>query len=227
MLALLVSSIIAIPSARADDLLPPSYRGLPGSTYQGWSFGTSVTNPLPDSVSNPFGIPTLTIFESVNNTGIGWQNSLPVVYGTKQGFWDLGNDGYMTLSIPTSATITANEQVRLQVTYWQAIDVAPGLNIVPSGVQTVVTNILVESRPLGSWYEEVVDWSITPGTTNILLTIFGNPSNGSVIDQIVLDSVPEPSVIAFAGMGVGVLSVLVARKCRKGAAAEDSKTVDS
>ncbi len=194
---------LLIGSALADDVLPPAYRGQAGSTFQLWNFATGVTNPPADSVNNPIGTPTLTVVQSINNSGIGWQDSQSVVYGSKQGFWDLGNDGHMDLAIPTPAG-GSNELLRLQITYFQAIDKPPLLTLFPTAVETMATNILDQTTTLGAWYTEVLDWTITPEPTNNLISIFGDPTSGSVIDQVIVDTmaVPEPSTISLGGLAL-------------------------
>jgi hypothetical protein len=216
MLVIFSVAVVGAAGARADDVLPPSYRGVAGSTLQIWGFDTAVTNPAPDSANNPIGTPTLTITPSADSTGIGWQDSFPAVYGSKQGFWDLGDDGHIDINIPTSFALTGNEQVRLQITYWQSINVVPTVFIPIIGGGTIVTNMLVETGPhnLGRWYSEVIDWSFAPGATNTLISIFGDPASGSVIDQVTIDTVPEPSPVAFFLLGSAALAAMLFNRRR-------------
>jgi hypothetical protein len=207
---------LAVVQVFADDVSPPATRGQAGTTYGLWNFSTSTTSPAPDSFINPNGTPVLTITPSADQSGIGWQDSLPAVYGSKQGFWDLGDDGHIDLSLPTPGPGTTTETLQLQITYWLSIDQAPQVTISPSATLQSSQNTLVLTGPhgLGSWYTEVLDYSISPNPANNEVRISGDPTSGSVIDQVIVDSltVPEPSGISIAAVtvvaGVGARRLL-------------------
>src|SRR5207244_1900110 len=54
-------SALWVPAAHAQDLLPPTWRGGPLSTYERWDFSGGPAGGPPDVLpySNPYGIPML------------------------------------------------------------------------------------------------------------------------------------------------------------------------
>ncbi|MBK9138562.1 MAG: PEP-CTERM sorting domain-containing protein [Verrucomicrobia bacterium] len=186
------------------DVAPPVWRGLEGSTLSIWEFATA-NNPAdlsPLSV-NPFGSPTATV--TVGEFGSGWQNTL-LGLGTQTGFWDLGGEGgQIELFIPNrpASPPGSYKDLRIQVTYFKDISAAPtvtlaGATLVNSGFQ------VVESVPTGGqWIASWTDWRIEPNPVSETIVIKSDADWGSVVDQIVVDTicvVPEPSSVAFAGV---------------------------
>ncbi len=47
--------------ALAVDVVPPTWRGAPGTTMQQWEFSVFNLTPAPDVVRNPYGVPLLNV----------------------------------------------------------------------------------------------------------------------------------------------------------------------
>ena len=58
---MVLCSLAVVGSALADDLYPPQWRGLDGSTLAAWEFSTSDVNPAVDLENNPYGPSSMTI----------------------------------------------------------------------------------------------------------------------------------------------------------------------
>lgn len=221
-------AVICAATAAWGDTPPPWSRSASGATYSVWNFVTSATNPAPDVVYNPYG----TASGSVNYNppvGTGWYgnagngnytNSLGAVvgttsvYGSVPYFWDIAN-GSMSFSIPTAPANGLPETNQIQVTYYVDIDKAPTISVA-GGTQigsTTVTETGIGGA--GEWYTELETWLIQPGTGSDIITILGN-SRGSVIDQVIVDTltVPEPSTISLAALGVAAFVGSVLRRRR-------------
>lgn len=215
----------AVSSVSADDVAPPTWRGDPGSTFQEWEFLTSANPATPESVSNPYGSPSASI-------SLGWANSdywpeYPPLGGTgRMGVWDLGRGidpghpadiGRITLTIPNRDFTPPGsyKDIVVQVTYHKDITDVPTVDV-PGATPTGSSTQLVETVPdFGAWWVIITTWHIEPNPLEEVITITGN-WNGSVIDQIVVDTlcIPEPASLGL--LLVGGVSML-ARRRRKGA----------
>ena len=199
---LFVGNLVGV--ALADT--PPVYRGLPGSTFQQWDFTGNSTTPSPELLTNPYGTPTLSV-DYNPPFGSGWYNTL-TGYGTRQGFWDIAN-GSMSLDISSVPVPAFFLQIQLQVTYWKDISQAPTFNLFPSGVQIgpTITTLVEDPAGLGAWYSDLIVWEVTPGPGDEFITLLGNASFGSVIEQVIVDTkpVPEPATLGLAVLCSGFL----------------------
>lgn len=197
--------LCAAVEGNAVDLSPPAWRGQVGSAFQSWSFDLGSSTPAADAGSfNPYGVPGL----SVNDhpiLGTGWYDTLPSVYGSKQGFWDIGpwdqTNGAMVVTIPSSPF---EQLIQIQVTYWLDISEPPELAFSSIAVSLGSTTTLVEnpSGP-GAWYTGVSLWQVPSDGMGETISFLGALNAGTLIDQIVIDTipvVPEPSVLALGGI---------------------------
>ena len=105
------------------DLQAPGWRGQPGTTRQHWRFDTDASPTAPEVVSNAAGSPQATI--APNALAAGWYDSYVDVYGTAQGFWDLGgtnllapSPGTVLLTIPNTVSAGATRYLWVQATVW-------------------------------------------------------------------------------------------------------------
>ena len=193
--------------AAQADTLPPWARGSDGTTYSVWNFITNNLNPAPDVVYNPYG----TASASINYNppfGTGWYDTNSN-YGSVQGFWDIAN-GSITLTVPIAPPNGSYPETnQIQITYWSDISAAPTLSVA-NGTQigSTVTIPGVNPSGPGQWFTDVTTWLISPGTTPDIITILGDQSTGSVIDQVVVDTltVPEPTTISLVALGVAAFA---------------------
>lgn len=227
LVAATATAMVAISLSQADDLSPPAWRGDPGSTFQEWTFDQDpgidpntdsppfIESPNP-TVVNPFGSPTASI-DWDPPFGTGWYDSLPAVYGGKQGWWDIAT-GSITLEIPNRPSNPPGSEklIQIQVTYWDDINKAPLISISPFATQIgATTTTLVETGPVGgAWYSALSTWRLQPNPQEETITLTGPAGIGSQIDQVVVDTIciiPETSSLACAGL-LALAGVWVVRR---------------
>lgn len=182
---------------------PPTWRGDPGSTLQRWDFTGNSTTPSPEVLANPYGTPTLSV-DFNPPYGEGWYNTSPAPnMGTHQGIWDIAN-GSMSLQIPSVPVPAFYLQIQMQVIYWKDLSHAPTFTLSPSAVQigSTFTSVFDDPTGSGAWYSDLIVWEVTPGPGDQYITLMGDVTFGSVIDQIIVDTkaVPEPAVLGFAAL---------------------------
>lgn len=204
--SLLICGVIA-GVALADTA--PGWRGEPDTTFQQWDFTGNSQTPAPNPLTNGYGTPTLSI-DYNPPFGSGWYNTLGG-YGSRQGFWDIAN-GSMSLDIPSVAVPAFYLQIQLQVVYWKDISQAPSYNLSPSAVQigSTITTLVEDPAGLGAWFSDLIVWEVTPGPADQFITVLGDASFGSVIEQIIIDTkpVPEPGAL---GLGLAFAGALLIR----------------
>jgi hypothetical protein len=203
--------------AWADDLTTPPWRGQPGSTFQEWTFATNA-NPATATIDqNGYGDPVATI-DGQPAGETGWRNTLPGVYGSKQGWWDIGT-GSIVLDIPNSGLTGPGtyKEIWVQLTYWRDISQAPvvGMNL-PGVVKTYDNDPdqLVLAGPVGGgWYYDLTKWRVEPNPLEERIVITGAELWGSQIDQIVVDTICVPEPASLAGLAC-LVAVLLRRRGR-------------
>ena len=169
----------------ADDVFAPSWRGITGATSEDWRFDTSATTTAPESVNNPFGSPSASI--QVGLFGSGWLSQLPGL-GTRSGYWDLGGNGNISLTIPNNARPNS-KFVLLQVTCYKDISQPPAVGV-SGATKLQEQEVTVETVPTGGWWvlEESL-WQLPQGSAWESVTITSSVQWGSVIDEVVADTI--------------------------------------
>jgi len=193
--------------AAAHDVFPPNWRGLDGTTYQEWQFGSGDNPAAPDVINNNYGDASASI--TVGNFGEGWMDNPGL--GTQTGMWDLGSGGQIILDIDNQHISAGFGDICIQVTYYAGIFVAPTVAV--PGAQFISSQtVLVElDGVLGAWYLDQSIWRIEPNPISEQIIVTSD-SSGGVIDQIVVDTicVPEPATIAL--LTVAGLAILRRRR---------------
>lgn len=184
-------------SVRVDDFsgdvaaFQPCWRGQAGSTFQTWTFGES-NNPAalpPTLVTNTYGGVSASLnFGSFSD---GYIESDPFL-GCRQGIWDLGHTGMMTLSITNSSAGSGVSYKYVQVLVTQfrdslynenaAVAIAGGV-LVGQAQQVVGTN-----NTGGEWIAAKTIWRLgppCPADESILITA---GTNGTLVDQVLVET---------------------------------------
>jgi len=208
LVALVMVSIAA--TGWAGPVSPPAWRGYAGTNYQEWQFSTDA-NPAAPELS--FG---RTEFADIQPGAYssGWFDG-DLVFGSRQGFWDLGSAGRISVDVPSYSqprgfSELGFKEVWVQVTYFKDLSAKPVVTV--PGAQPVGDPVitLVEYAPFGgSWYEELTKWRVYTnfGTEEILIT--SDAKWGSLVDSVVVDSVfvAEPASMTLMVLGGLVLAI--------------------
>jgi len=197
-----IGVLFAAP-ALAEDFYPPDWRGLPGTTYQHWTFNSPQgPNWYPEQVDNPYGDPYL-------HTEMGtdvWHDYFEGYYGVLE----TRDMDAVLLEIPNAPYPNDYKEIRVQVTFFESWPFGgdhPRVELWdPPGYE--FNNWIIEwlgDTPNGSWHYAA--WDITipfnPDHETIALVPWGSVGPNMFIDQIVVDTycVPAPGVLTLLALG--------------------------
>jgi hypothetical protein len=207
--AVVLFALSICAAASADDLNPPPWRGLPGSTFQMWEFSTPAPVSTPDLMNNPYGVPEAHAYPG---TGQVWTD----LWGGRQGIWPLS--GTIETYIPNTNTPNPIKRIWVQLTWAKQVSSStPVVWEMGSGLQGSLVNQSIIG-PTGSGYPSDFWYHST-----YLITLPFNPAfewvkiDGTLlVDEMVIDTqcVPEPSSLMALGGGLLALAGLVSRKRR-------------
>jgi len=171
----------------AHDLVPPSWRGSSGTTFQEWRFDTSANPAVPEVVSNPYASPLAQIV--VGRYGSGWRLKY-LSLGNQTGIWDLGQSGTMTIDVEDTPQIPAptRRETCVQVTYYDDITAAPTVSV-QGGEKLGESTQTVETIPTGGyWRLHWSRWTSQPTGGPEQIVITSDPQWMALVDQIVIDT---------------------------------------
>jgi hypothetical protein len=204
-LAIVASVLLATAFALADDFAPPPWRGLNGTTFQQWKFGTDQRGPilLPESgFNNEHGIPVSRV-----NTLADWE---PALDG-REGVWPLmGEIDFLVPNRPQSEPDSYKE-IWFQLT-WKEAGLDPflweqpfvGLATHPAcdKYEVIPRDI---SKDENGWTNTLFKINVWPNPYEEMITLKGD----IYVDQVVIDTccIPEPATIILFGMGSILMSV--------------------
>lgn len=177
--------LTAVP-VLADDLVPAPWRGVsPTYTFQVWTFATSANPSPPDTVNNPFGMPSSLV------TGGSWAPD----------GWTLSAVGSMAFEIPNSPIASPEKDIWVQITY-QQVGVTP-LSVTATAGGPVVSGNLEQLSPMIPWMHATYSMTLSPNPPFETVTLGGEVLIGQVV--IETQCVPEPGSVAWIGLGMGIL----------------------
>jgi len=209
--SIVVIAILALSTltASAHDLLGPSWRGEEGTTFQIWDFTTPDLEAIPEVDQNPYGDPVAQI--NLGEYSEGWFDQLEGL-GDTVDYWDLGSSGTIEIVLPNSPDPNPYKEIWVQVTYYEDITQAPVLNIPGATYLGGVDHYLVENVGTGNWFLDLLKFRIEPNPTEETIILTSDGLYGSLIDQIVIDTicVPEPMTMSLLALG----SIFVIRRKR-------------
>lgn len=195
-----VCLVCAVGGAWADDLNPPPWRGMPGTTFQQWEFLTPNPMPLPDLVINPYGQDEAQVWPG---TGQQWWD----IWGGQQGVWPLS--GAMEFYIPNQPITNDYKDVWIQITWAkQAFVSEPVLSSTPGGAVSLLSQVDIgptgEPPPAGAnWWHSTYLIHIEPNPNFETIRIDGT----IMVDEVVIDTIciPEPAGLGLLALGTLVL----------------------
>lgn len=169
----------------------PCWRGQGGSTFQAWTFATS-NNPAalpPNLATNVYGSVSGNL--SFGTFSDGFIESDPFL-GCRQGIWDLGHTGMLTLSITNTTAGSGGSYKYVQVVATQFRDSLYNENAavaIPGGVQVGQAQQVVGTNNYGGeWIAVRTLWRLgspCPASENIVITA---GTNGTLMDQVVVET---------------------------------------
>ncbi len=181
-----VGLILALASfsgtALAEDIAP-CWRGSAGATYQSWTLTVSNNPAVPEQWTNTWGTPQASFV--VGPYGKGWKNS---VFGTRQGEWDLGQNGTITLIIPDQEGLGKTKYLQLQVIFFFGIYEQPAVSIAGGTLLTNTVQVLETVTGMGTWRLLQASYRIDSGASSATVQITST-AKGALIDQIVVDTI--------------------------------------
>jgi len=171
-----------------------------------WMFSTDDTICSPDTNIDAA---TASATVQVGAFGSGWTDSLPAVYGSAQGFWDIGLGG-ISIDMPCTLDAQKYADIWVGVVYWDDISAMPSVLVQGGELVEMSAPLPIEAGPAGGgWYATMSHWTIDSSPESFTIDIMADQNWGSVIDGVFVDVsvVPEPATIVLLAMGGIALAI--------------------
>ncbi len=206
-------------AALAEDIWYPWWDTTPGVVYYWGDWNSqSGSNPYiirPDSIT-PSGDGTSYAQVTVGESGAGLMTGTWDGFGNASDFWDLGSNGTMHINVPTQQNTTFLFWV--DVTCFEgalgATSMVPTVNVVGATqvdlslydgyedmeLRTVLENTGTVDGYDQQWVRYRTLWQLNPGDVFGGIDIAAG-ENGSIIDNVSVQVLPEPSALMLGVLG--------------------------
>lgn len=197
------SLAVAVPSALADDLTPPAWRGDPGTTFQHWGFNSPGGGPPDSGVNNPYGNPQMIV-----GPGVMWDPIDPS--GQRMGSLVLSFNDTVVFEIPNHGHQAGPKELWLQYTYTSPNGLAPQAAVFEPSMGGSFT--LVSSTPThlgGGLFHRLDVYSYPSCPSSEFVTLSSGLAGATVwIDQVVIDTrcIPAPGALGLLA-AAGALAI--------------------
>jgi len=157
-----------------------------------WQFNTAA-NPSSANVGDPAALANI----HVGSFGQGWHTDWNL--GSATGYWDLGKNGTVQLTIPNLASPTRSYNATLSIVQWIDNPIYTGVlsYSFPGATLLASSSHLIEATSRGSWVEYDTVWNLLPRDNPEVITITA-PSRGAIFDRITV--VPEPTTLVAGAL---------------------------
>jgi len=208
-ISLLLLCLVAGPVV-ADDLVPPPWRGQPGSSWAGWAFLSAESPIAPDIGNWPYGMPMAQPLP-----GVG-QYYLPQ-WGGREGVWPLS--GEIWIDMPNRPEPNEYKDIWVQLTWaQQASNVSPivyfmldrggtGMTVMPETGRQVL-GATGDPGGDGLWYHSVYYLRWYPNVPFEVIAVTGAVN----VDQVVIDTICIPEPLSVGLLAAGSVALLVRRR---------------
>src|ERR1043166_3185401 len=177
-----------------------------------WQFNSGA-NPATPQIGDPSATAAIT----VGPFGAGWHDDW--VLGSATGYWDLGMNGSITLTIPNLASPSQSHNATLSIVQWVDDFLFTGnLTYGFAGATQVggTTTHLLEDTGFGRWVEYETVWTVLAGSDPSGITITG-PADGAILAGITarITVVPEPTTLIAGALLLLPFGASTFRRFRK------------
>jgi len=202
----LVCVLSTVSTVLADDLYPPTWRGLPGTVTAEWDSWTGFGYMMyPDSWNSNPGLPYPPDSYAYNGTTL-----LPE-YNGRTNVIELTGDRQIDFWLPNFDNENPYKDVWIQVTYYAVSgDQYSSVDAYAYMAEVTEPVLITEYSYEGGWYTDVWNLQIRPNPeweliyVNFTAGVGGTePLYPAYLDQVVIDTicVPEPATICLLGLG--------------------------
>jgi hypothetical protein len=185
----------------ASDFNPPEWRGLPGSTYQKWTFSAFDLSPIADDSNNPYGTPVVT--HTINGM---WYDQ----FMDHQGVW---NSHAINFLVPNNTEATNDTTYRVQIIWNTATFLVIDMSVfIRDSLGTVppVQADLIDRYSSSGWSSMTFEVTAAPFDSPPVVYYETRSYGGSQlasadVDEVIIDAIiiPEPAtllLLAFGGL---------------------------
>jgi len=183
----------------ASDFNPPAWRGLPGSTYQKWSFSTSDSSPVANDYNNPYGIPSV-----ITPIDGDWYDQ----HGNQQGIWHSETINFL---VPNDTATINNTKYRIQM-IWNILTLTvadmtfyihDNLSSVPSIQADIIDQYYNSGLSYTTFEVTTTPFDSTPAVYFEARRRLDSQIESVYVDEVIIDSliIPEPVTLALLGLG--------------------------